>query len=137
MVWNLAASFLNFELLRLVLLATKTLAHQFFEPHVLVDLDEDLVGLVDITKSEGGHACLRNRSVVQDLIVNSLERNNLAHMCLLQEVPAFNQSIVKSMVVCLEQGCSDFHLRSSMEMHLLHELRNLFFGFLEDVDLLE
>ena len=85
MVRDLPALFFDFKLLCLVLLATKALTEKLLVPHVLIDLNEDLVRLSDITKSKCSHTSLCQCSVVYDLVVNMLHSNNLVHMSLHQE----------------------------------------------------
>ena len=64
MMWQLSALLLNFEFLCLVLLSTETLCKELLVSGVLINLDEDLMRLIDVAKSEGGHASLSQSSVV-------------------------------------------------------------------------
>ena len=86
MMWQLSTLLLNFEFLRLVLLSTETLCKEFLVSGVLVNLDEDLMRLIDVTKSEGGHTSLSQSSVVQNLVIDWLDSNHLTHMRFLHQV---------------------------------------------------
>ena len=82
-VRDLPAPFFNLELLGLVLLAAEALCDKFFEPHVLVQFDEYIMRLADITTPESGHSCLSQSSIVKDLVLDRLHSDHLTHVRLL------------------------------------------------------
>ena len=106
---------LSLLLSRLLEVATiHTLGKKLPEAWVLEDLDKDLVGGLDLAKSEVGHANLSQGPVVEDLIVDVLHIDDLADVRLLEEILGAFDIIMEGFVIDLEQGCLNTHFRLSM-----------------------
>ena len=58
-VWQLSSLLFVLRLRSLILQSAEALCKEFLVSHVLVNLNKDLVGLEDVTKSECCHASLR------------------------------------------------------------------------------
>ena len=69
-VGNESSLFLLILLESFLWVLADSLSKEFLEFIVLIDLDEDLMRLFDISLSEGSHTDLSNRSVVKNLVVH-------------------------------------------------------------------
>jgi len=73
---NLTSEFFNFEFDRFLLKLHSSLSEQLTVSHMLADIYKTIMSLLDSTATEEGKTNLSNGSVVNDLIVNSLETDN-------------------------------------------------------------
>ena len=78
--------------------------------------------MVNVAKSEGGHTSLRQCSIVENLVIDVLDSDHLAHMCFLQQVLGIIYSVVNSMMIGLVKCGSNTHSCSAMKVHLVDEL---------------
>ena len=103
MCGHLPPPLLGLLLGRLLEVATvHSLGKKLPKARVLEDLDKDLVGGFDLTKSEVGHANLGQGPVVEDLIVDVLHIDDLADVRLLEKVLGFFDIIMECQVVDLK-----------------------------------
>ena len=116
--------------------AVHSLGQKLPKARILEDLDEDLVGGLDLPQPEVGHADLGQGPVVEDLIVNILQIDDLADVRLLEEVLGAFDIIMKSHVVDLKKGRFDTHLWLAMILNQLNDAIDLTLRVFQEVDLL-
>lgn len=118
----------------LVVATIDALGEELAEARVLEDLNEDFMRLLNFTQPKVGHTNLGDGSIVKDLVVNVLQRDDFADVRLLEQVFGDDDIVVQGQVVHLEESRLDSHLGLAV---LLHQLDNIFDfrgGILKEVD---
>jgi hypothetical protein len=123
-VRNHSSSLLDLLLLSLLQVLAEALTKKLLKSWVLVDLDQDLVGQLNIALSESSHTCLGDGSIVEDLVVYVLIGNHGADVGLLKQVPGFSDSVVKSMMVNLAEEGFHSHSWGGICLNTVHKLGN-------------
>lgn len=124
MVRNQSATLLLFELNSFVRNLRYALGKQNSVLCVRGDLEKNLVGFLSAPESERRHANLSVGSVVENLKVNRLVHDELAHVCLHQQVFRLTVAVVEGQVVDLIKDGADLHSWISASLDLAHEVAN-------------
>lgn len=133
-VGNLPATLLNFLLLRPLQVFAHSLRQQLPKLVVLVDFDQDLVRFVNQAQSEGSHARLRNGAIEHNLVVNVLEENHGAQVCLQQQITRFLIPVVQRVVIHLAKGGPNARSRLTLTSDQVHQGVDLCFRVFKEVD---
>lgn len=132
-VGDLTAALLDFLLLRTLQIFAHTLCQKFSKLVVLVDFDEDLVRLVNESQPEGGHACLRDRPIEHNLIVNVLEQDHGTEVRFEKQISRFLIPIVQRVVENLAEGRTYARSRLPMPSDQLNKRVNFSLRILNEV----
>ncbi len=112
--WHETTLLLDFLLSGLFVVTIDTLGQELTESGTLEDFNEHLMRLLDHAQAEAGHTNLSDGSVVQNLIINMLQRNDLTNVSLLKEVSCADHLVVQGQVVYLQKGRLHTHFWLSM-----------------------
>ncbi len=93
--------------------------------------------LLDHAQAEASHTYLSDGSIVQNLIVDMLQRNDLTNVSLLEEISCADDLVVQGQVVYLQEGRLDTHFWLTMLLDKKTNFLDLFFRFCDKVDFLK
>lgn len=131
---DLSLGFLLLKLDGLIGVLGDLLGQQLLMLHMLADISKDLVGLNNFAHSEGSHTCLGKSPIIEDLVVDVLDTDYLAHVSLLEKVLSFSQPVVKGMMVDSAEGGTNSLTRCSILEDSSAEIFNGLTGVCKEVN---